>query len=85
MAKTLKEKVLEVAELVYDLNKSTQYQWFFDYSGHIDTIMVHYVTQKQKKCPKCSSPENESVYLCMSLDCKKHTELNDLIKKLKSF
>ena len=85
MPKSLKEKVLEIAGLVYDLNKNTKDEWFFDYSGHINSISVNYRTDKKCSCSKCGVKEKESIYLSYTLNCNLHTPLNDLIKKLKSY
>ena len=85
MPKSLKEKVLEIAGLVYDLNQNTKEDWFFDYSGHVNSIGIYYHKIKEGSCSKCGVQEKEYIYLCHVLNCNLHTPLNDLIKKLKSY
>lgn len=79
------EKLQKILGLVYQLNKETDHDWFFDFSGHVDIISVHYVKTVKKKCKKCDSEKKtEMVWLAQCTNVTSQTSLNNLIKELES-
>lgn len=80
------DKIQKILSLVYELNIKTEYDWFFDYSGHINSVSVYYLKTVKKKCRKCGDEKKtESVYLSHVTDCNLQTPLNNLIKELESY
>ena len=74
-----RENLQELIGLIYDLNKSTDKDWFMDFSGHIDGVSVNY--SYECKCGSCSNVERKAVYLSYVTQYK---DIPELIKKLKS-
>lgn len=78
-------KILKILDLVCQLNKVTKDDWFFDFSGHVDSITINYNKIVQEKCSKCRTSERtEAVYLAQVMSVEENENLDDLIKELET-
>lgn len=79
------ELLQKILDLVYQLNEITDDDWFFDISGHIKSISIHYRTEIKKKCDKCGTEsETEDIWLANCLGYTKEYKLESLIKELET-
>ena len=77
--KMIKEQLQELIGLIYDLNNlDDDKDWFMSFSGHVDSVGVHYSVQR--KCTCCEDIKHDSVYLD---HCCQFEQLGGLIETLK--
>ncbi len=78
-------KILKILDLVCQLNRATKDDWFFEFSGHVKTVSVHYSKMIKKKCESCNSEKKEeSIWLSFGTSIELQTGLNDLITELET-
>ena len=75
-----KENLQELIGLIYELNKSKTRDWFLDFCGHVDSVMVHY-SEKSKPC-ECGHKDSNSTYITYQTGYKGMTRL---IKKVRKY
>lgn len=76
--------LLKIFQTVWDLNNQTAVDWFFDFSGHVDTITVYYRPQTEP-CSCGHAPETELVYLACVQPDDDQEALENLLIELKTY
>ena len=80
----IKEQLQELIGLVYELNSpDKKYDWFLSFSGHVETVSVHYSKKKGSVCECCGNAVNrDSVYITYG---RGYNGLTSLIKEVRKF
>lgn len=75
--KSMEELLQKLIAKVYEINENTEHSVFLDFSGHVNSILVHYYENGY-------SEEKNSIYFnTIYLEtANAKTEINNLLKKL---
>ena len=76
-----KELLLELFGLVYELNKTSGNNWFFNFSGHVKSVSVYYTKIVKPDCQCCGEEKEEDVYLSYLSRFETVSSIKRLIKQ----